>query len=134
MTRMLRRNTKNKIIGGVASGLSEYFQIELWIIRLIFILLLCFGAGVLIYIIMWIVIPENNLNDDNMEVEYEKNYNYKKSNGDSNGNIMAGIILITLGILFLIERYITEIHFRDLWPWILVVVGILILIKGLRKN
>ena len=83
---------------------------------------------------MWIVIPENNLNDDNMEVEYEKNYNYKKSNGDSNGNIMAGIILITLGILFLIERYIPEIHFRDLWPWILVVVGILILIKGLRKN
>ena len=52
---------------------------------------------------------------------------------DNNGNIVAGVILITLGILFLIDRYFPDIDFRDLWPWILIVVGVLILVRGLKN-
>lgn len=50
------------------------------------------------------------------------------------GNIVAGIILITIGALFLIDRYFPEIDFRDLWPWTLIVVGVLILFRGLKNK
>jgi hypothetical protein len=50
----------------------------------------------------------------------------------SDGNIVAGVILIVLGILFLIEKYIPEVNFRDLWPFLLIAVGILIIWRGKR--
>ncbi|MCK0110073.1 PspC domain-containing protein [Flavobacteriaceae bacterium S0825] len=57
-TRKLYRDTENAYIGGVSSGLSHYFGIEpLWI-RLIWVLLF-FGAGtgILVYILLWILMP-----------------------------------------------------------------------------
>jgi phage shock protein PspC (stress-responsive transcriptional regulator) len=53
------RDSDNRIIGGVCSGLAAYWRIDPTIVRLIFILLAIFGmAGVLIYLILWIVLPE----------------------------------------------------------------------------
>ncbi|MCK5400966.1 MAG: PspC domain-containing protein [Flavobacteriaceae bacterium] len=57
-TRRLFRDTENAYIGGVSSGLGHYFDIDpLWI-RLIWIALF-FGAGsgILIYILLWILMP-----------------------------------------------------------------------------
>lgn len=63
----LYRDTENKVIGGVCSGLSHYFRIDPTVIRLLFagIFLLLFIVGykapcmfvVLIYTILWIVMP-----------------------------------------------------------------------------
>ena len=50
------------------------------------------------------------------------------------GNIVAGVVLITIGALFLVNRYFPEIDFRDLWPWSLIAIGVLILAKGLRNR
>ncbi len=57
-TRKLFRDTDNAYIGGVSSGLGHYFDIEpLWI-RLAWVLLFVFGgAGFLIYILLWILMP-----------------------------------------------------------------------------
>ena len=55
----LYRNTKDKVIGGVCSGLGEYWGIDPILMRLLFIVLFFgFGSGFLLYIIMWIVIPK----------------------------------------------------------------------------
>jgi phage shock protein PspC (stress-responsive transcriptional regulator) len=55
----LYRNTSNKILAGVCSGLGDYFSIDPVIIRLLWVVLTIFGgAGLLIYIIAWIIIPE----------------------------------------------------------------------------
>jgi phage shock protein PspC (stress-responsive transcriptional regulator) len=55
----LYRNTTNKILAGVCSGVGDYFSIDPVIIRLLWVVLTIFGgAGVLIYIIAWIIIPE----------------------------------------------------------------------------
>lgn len=54
----LWRSRKNKKIAGVCGGLAEYFQIDPFWVRFIFILLfLLGGSAFLIYIIMWILIP-----------------------------------------------------------------------------
>lgn len=58
----LFRDPDDKIIAGVCSGLGTYFNVEPWIFRALFILtfLFGFGAPVLIYVVLWIVIPEAN--------------------------------------------------------------------------
>jgi len=55
----LYRSNKNRMIAGVCGGLAEYFNIDPTIVRLIWVLLtlMSVGAGVLAYIIAWIVIP-----------------------------------------------------------------------------
>ncbi len=53
----LYRDTENKKISGVCSGLSDYFDIDVTLIRVIWlVLLLCAGTGLLAYIIMAIVV------------------------------------------------------------------------------
>jgi phage shock protein PspC (stress-responsive transcriptional regulator) len=54
----LYRNPTDKVLGGVCSGIANYFDVDPVILRLIFaVLFLTFGIGFLAYIIAWIVIP-----------------------------------------------------------------------------
>ncbi len=43
------------------------------------------------------------------------------------GSLIAGLILIALGVIFLVIRYVPRIDFGDLWPLILIVIGIVLL-------
>lgn len=55
----LYRSRENRMIGGVCSGLGEYFTIDPTLVRLLFILFaLTGGSGLLAYLIMLLVIPE----------------------------------------------------------------------------
>ena len=55
----LYRSTKDRILGGVCAGVADYFDVDPTIVRLIWVLLtLAWGAGLLLYIIAWIIVPE----------------------------------------------------------------------------
>jgi phage shock protein C len=56
----LYRSSKNKILCGVCGGIGEYFNVDPTLIRLLWILF-CFagGAGILFYLIAWIIVPKN---------------------------------------------------------------------------
>jgi phage shock protein C len=57
-TRKLYRKPNEQMIAGVCSGLAEYFSLDTTIVRLLFVLLLFLGGhGILIYLILWIVMP-----------------------------------------------------------------------------
>ncbi len=68
--RKLMRNPEGQIIGGVASGLGTYFETDpLWF-RLIFIaLVLASGFGIILYIAMWILIPQARTESDKLEMQ-----------------------------------------------------------------
>lgn len=54
----LYRSRKNKMIAGVAGGLAEYFDLDPTWIRLLFILFFFLGgSALLIYVIMWMIVP-----------------------------------------------------------------------------
>ena len=55
--RRLYRNPKDKMLGGVCSGLAVYFDIDPVIMRLLFVVLLFMGIGIIAYIVAWAVIP-----------------------------------------------------------------------------
>jgi len=62
MEKKLFRNEHDKMIAGVASGLADYLEIDVVIVRLLFLLASIFmaGTGLVAYIILWIVVPVNN--------------------------------------------------------------------------
>lgn len=55
----LYRNTDNRMLGGVASGLAEYMDWDVTVVRLIFLFcLFCIPGAMLAYIVSWIIIPD----------------------------------------------------------------------------
>jgi len=57
-TKKLYRNTNKQMIAGVCSGLADYLNLDLTVVRLIFVLLFFLGGhGLLIYILLWILTP-----------------------------------------------------------------------------
>ncbi len=61
--RLLRRRTSDRVIGGVAGGLGDYFNIDPLLIRIGFVGLILFGgAGVVLYLIAWLMVPAEGQN------------------------------------------------------------------------
>ncbi|TDQ08742.1 PspC domain-containing protein [Pedobacter metabolipauper] len=61
MDKRLFRNEHEKVVAGVSSGIAEYMEIDVTIVRLLFVLSTIFlvGTGILVYLVMWIVVPVN---------------------------------------------------------------------------
>ena len=76
----LYRVNEDKVIMGVCTGLAEYFNTDVSIVRLIFILLIVFGAGspVLIYLILGIVLPVKEIEIKRAETVEEDEYSYNQ--------------------------------------------------------
>ena len=56
MQNVLRR--KKGILGGVATGIADYFGLDVSMVRLAFILTAMGGAGFFFYIALWVAIPK----------------------------------------------------------------------------
>ena len=135
----LFRSRTNRIIGGVASGIAYNLNTDPTLIRIIFILLAIFwGGGVLLYIILWIALPEEDIPIYNMPGNEGAKEGEKEepsvSSGEQTGQytvarpqqtapLVLGLILIAVGAAFLVERFIPRLDFGHLWPIILVIAG-----------
>ncbi|NJN18724.1 MAG: PspC domain-containing protein [Oscillochloris sp.] len=60
MDTRLARSSSDKMLGGVCGGLARYFNIDATLVRLVFVLAVLSGLSPLIYIILWIVLPQDN--------------------------------------------------------------------------
>jgi phage shock protein C len=144
----LKRSRTDVILGGVAGGIAKALNIDPVIPRLVFIVLtIAGGGGLLIYIILWIAVPqedymfnpyqsqsnppENEVNTDQPQEPAPAEYKIPKRH---NGNLLAGVILITIGVIFLIHRFIDWLDFGQLWPILLVVAGIVLLANAFIKR
>ena len=58
----LRRSRDKRWLGGVCGGLGQITGFAAWAWRALFALLvLCAGTGVLVYLLLWILVPEEDL-------------------------------------------------------------------------
>jgi phage shock protein C len=63
MEKKLYRDERHKTISGVCAGLAEYFNVDVSVVRIIFVLALFLkGVGILPYIVLWIVLPKRPFN------------------------------------------------------------------------
>ena len=160
MNDRLYRSREKRVVAGVAGGLAEYMNIDPILVRIVFIIITFLnGIGVLLYLVMWIVIPERELimnysstagkstNDTNNTNEGEafsgggqeefdpvKFFNERKQRRSYNGRITAGVILTLLGIIFLAERFLPNLDLLDFLPLLLILLGVFILWNSIKNN
>lgn len=69
-THRMYRDPDRRIIGGVCSGMGAYWDIEPWIIRIIFVVLVMAGGlGILVYLVLYIVLPEAKTTAQKIEMK-----------------------------------------------------------------
>jgi phage shock protein PspC (stress-responsive transcriptional regulator) len=59
--RPLRRSRSNRVIAGVCAGLAYHFGLDVTLMRVLYVLVSILSAafpGILVYIVLWLVIPE----------------------------------------------------------------------------
>jgi phage shock protein PspC (stress-responsive transcriptional regulator) len=136
----LFRSRTDKVIGGVAGGIARALNADPAIIRIVFALLIIFGGGgILLYIILWIAIPEEPFEffqaggpsseattagepGESGTQEAPPVFQRRRNNGA----LVVGLIFIIIGAVFLADRLLPDIrfHFHDFWPVALVIAGI----------
>lgn len=108
-SKKMYRDTDNRVIGGVASGLAAFWGIDSTVIRVLFIGMTIFGGlGLFIYIIMWIALPEAKTITEKIQMQGEPvtlsniESSVKKGLSDKDGSeesVFAKIILFPFRLI-----------------------------------
>jgi phage shock protein C len=125
--RVLRRSRDDRVIGGVAGGLGRYFGIDPILLRIVFVVLVfAGGSGILLYLIGWIVIPQETAGDPVGPPP--------EGLRPSFGAEALGLVLIALGAFFLLRLLLPDLFAtRYLWPVVLIAIGVALLLRGSRR-
>ena len=121
----LRRSRTDRVLGGVAGGLGRYLGIDPILVRIGFVVLLFTGSGFLVYILCWILIPEERSGE-------------LTERGDMSasvaGRTLIGGLLIVAGSFWLLSVIIPWDWFDDLaGPAVLIAIGAGVLVYGARR-
>jgi phage shock protein C len=141
MANKIYRSRNHKMIAGVAGGIAEYFDIDPVLVRAGLILsVLCWGGGILLYFIFWIIIPFRTMEQvgvsadgipigkesDFIDINDELDIRHKEKR-----KTIFGILLIVLGAFMLLDNILPNFNFEDWWPILLIIIGIYFLVNAL---
>jgi phage shock protein PspC (stress-responsive transcriptional regulator) len=130
MTQRLFRSSRNKVIGGVCGGLGDYFDVDATLIRLIAVVgaFASFGAAALGYLLIWVIVPQDF---EAAEASTVASGAPPTPRPGSKWRVYApGIVLVVIGALLLIREYVYWFSFIDLWPILLVLIGLLLILRN----
>lgn len=144
MERKLYRSSTKKYLGGVCGGLADFFHTDPVFFRVLFLIMfLTAGSGLLLYILMWILIPRFGYS---FAESNSTNFDYYRNDNDSDTLREAeqiwrneemkkrkrklGIALIGIGVLILLNKLLPQNYLLFFWPLILILAGVVII----RKN
>ncbi len=154
----LYRSRDERVLFGVAGGVADWLDVDPALVRIVFALLvLTAGFGLLLYIVMAIVIPEEPLlpvtspapGDPNApampmapagptwaEARSARRTARRAARADRDGRgvVIFGAILVVLGTWFLLDRYIPALDGDFLGPIVLIVIGGLLLAGALSRG
>lgn len=134
-TKKLERDLSNKVIGGVCSGIARHLNIDVTLVRILFIVgMFSLSIGFWAYIIFWIVMPGNRYCHQ-CEQHAEDDDNSTCSQPISKrGSLIIGLCFIIFGIILLIINFIPNIDWNKYWPILLIIVGICMLIPNKKDS
>lgn len=149
MKNRLYRSEKNRILGGVCGGLGEYLNIDPLFIRIFFIIWTVLGEfSVLIYLILWVVVPNKTGSDAGERFSSSELGSRIRMVADEFRMIVhqpspelityAGVGLIGWGVYYLLRRFGFPWFAWDytayLWPALLIIAGIFVLVRAASRN
>lgn len=134
----LTRIPKKGQIAGVCAGLAEYFDFDVTLMRVIFVVLVFITGGgmILLYIILALILPVSDTSADKDENFGEKASKLGKEIQSSKGAYYLrnylGFGIIVLGAwLLLVQVFPQWVVFRwdFVWPAILIIIGLVMIIR-----
>lgn len=136
MTKQLYRSKNNRVISGVCGGIAEYLELDPTLIRLLWVLItLPGGIGFIAYLVSIIIIPENPhhfgiSSHGGEQTSLFHGENHSPEEISHKNRILAGVMLIVLGVVFFSKQFFHWIDIGRLWPLLLIGGGIYIIYKG----
>lgn len=149
-TRLYRSRT-DSMVAGVCGGLGEYLRIDSTIVRIFFVLLaLGSGIGVLLYMVLWLVIPRQGRGEagtpETMRMGAEEigeraramSADVRESilGANPRAGIFVGVALVIVGIVFLLRElnvpWLVWLRFDLWWPVLLIIAGAALLWRRAR--
>lgn len=127
----LYRDSAHNVFAGVCAGLANYFKVDVVLIRILFVLSAFWGLGLLAYIILWVIMPKQQL----LATEIKKNF-------ETNPLVYqwVGGAMIFLGLLLFLDNFNLNLfsHFYDFladfgFPIALIMVGSLMIYLRFRS-
>ncbi len=141
--RKMYRDTDRKVVGGVAGGLSSFFAIDIIAVRILFVIFSFFGGlGLVVYAVLWIVLPEARSLTDKMQMQGEpvtlsniesnikKNLNVKE---DEEESTFVKILLLPFRLIGFLLTGLGKI-LGPLVEVIRVAIGVFIFLLGLSMT
>jgi len=142
VNKRLYRSTTDRMVSGVAGGVADYLAVDPSIIRIAWAVLTIFsgGAFLLLYIIMWIVVPEGPMSTAGAPAPGAEgaepgawNPTPLGSRPRGDAGIVIGLLLMGLGAWFLVREFVPAVNLDRLWPIGLVGLGVLLIMLTLRR-
>ncbi len=153
MPKKLYRSRTDSVIGGVCGGLAEYFNIDPVLVRVIAVLLIISGAGLIAYLILWLIVPLQGSDAVQSRDTIQANANEIKETAEGIGQQVRevlstaerdpetvarirsrrrrwmGIGLVAVGGLILLGNLNLLSWFRwgVIWPVMVIIVGLVVL-------
>ncbi len=140
------------MLGGVAGGVAAYLQVDPALTRLAFVaLVLAAGAGVFLYIVAWIVIPEEPLGGfappaapageadappgaapRPLAPPTPGPVDWPRPSGSRGARLIVGAILVAVGCILLLDWALPGLH-HFFWPAAIIAFGLGLLVYGARR-
>ena len=161
----LCRSSTDAVISGVCGGLAEYLGFDSVLVRLAFIFFAVFnGFGVVLYVVLWLVLPEEERVGQPPEVVIRDNISDLRAKAEQLGDeiratvdgaragaprgeeigddvrrrraLFASYVLIGAGVLILLRNVgvFRWLHLGDMWPLLIVGPGVYLLVRALRER
>ena len=131
----LYRSRSERVIAGVAGGLGQYLGIDPVILRVLLVVLaLVTGTGVLLYVVLWILVPLEPAGAPAGSPESQRRY---RPLGSQERGLVFGGALVLLGLLLLARELgflWWWIGWRHVMPLLLVAAGVALLIRCARSQ
>jgi phage shock protein C len=128
------RSNSNKVIAGVCGGMGEYFDVDPTLLRLITVVGALASGGFLIlaYVLAWIILPlpfpGQPVSEPSVIAPFPPRPRGRW------GTYLPGLILVAIGGLLLLREYVYWFSFRDLWPILLVLLGMILILRNGRTS
>lgn len=159
MNKRLYKTSEGAMIAGVCAGIAEYFNVDVTLIRLGFVLLTMMGgAGLPVYVIAAIVMPSKwqvmgtqaygprpsaasageQTRPEEEEPIIEGHYTTEDGSrppSSRNGQVLLAYVFIFIGGYILLDRYVNVRYFvRRWWPAVFVIIGVVILLNNVSNS
>lgn len=138
-SKKLVRSSTDTMIAGVCSGLATYFGVDPVIIRLIFAALaLVNGLGVVLYIVMWIIVPDESSTELSAEETMRSNVNEigervrgfgQSIRENPQAPVLIGGVLIAVGALAILREFAPALPPGTTWAVVLIGLGVFMLVR-----